>query len=320
MQWIDAAAIDQLFDYPTLCEALARAHRTSPPITSTFHLQHPGSAESFMLRPAWSKHQMLGVKLATTFPDNRDLTPSRPSIQGLYVAFDGATGAPSFMADGATLTAWKTAADSALGLDLLAPPNVETMLMIGAGEMAGHLINAFTALRPSIRNIAIWNRTTSRASELADRLNLERVGVRVVDDLKKEIPKAQIICSATMSDQPLILGARVTPGTHVSLVGSWLPHMREVDDALIATAQIYVDYRPTALASGELHIPIQNRVITPDDVLGDLFDLCRSTTDRPSANRTTIYKNAGGGHLDLYTAQHLAALANRQDPPEKFKR
>jgi len=74
-----------------------------------------------MLRPAWSsEQQMVGVKLAIEFPGNQHRHPAFPSIRGVYATFDGITGPPLFVADGAALTARKTAADSALGLDLLA--------------------------------------------------------------------------------------------------------------------------------------------------------------------------------------------------------
>ncbi len=249
---------------------------------------------------------MVGVKLATEFPGNQHQHPASPSIQGVYVAFDGITGAPIFVADGAALTARKTAADSALGLDLLARQNVRTMLMVGAGDMAGPLIEAFTALRPSLRQVFIWNRTRPRAEKLATDLQIPDVELTVVDDLDAALPAAEVICAATMSDQPLIRGAQVAPGTHVNLVGSWLPHMREADNDVLIRGQLYVDFRPTALASGELQLPLTSGVISFDDISGDLFDLCVSAPPRFTRDQITVFKNAGGAHLDLFTAQLLA--------------
>jgi len=255
MQWIDAPTIDRLLDYPSLCAAFTQLHREPLPVNADLCLEIPGSADRFMLRSAWSEQNMVGVKLASVFPRNEYRHPANPMVQGIYVAFDGNTGKPLFVADGATFTARKTAADSALGLDLLARRDVRTMLMVGAGEMAGPLIEAFTALRPSLRQVYIWNRTSSRAEKLAASLKLPGVEITVVDDLDSAFPKAEVICAATMSEEPLIRGARVAPGTHVNLVGSWQPHMREADNDIFIRGQIYVDFRPTALASGELQLP-----------------------------------------------------------------
>lgn len=306
MQWIDAPTIRRLLDYPSLCAAFAQAHREPLPVIADLCLAHPGSADRFMLRSAWSERQMVGVKLATEFPGNQHRHPASPSIQGVYVAFDGITGAPIFVADGAALTARKTAADSALGLDLLARQDVRTMLMVGAGDMAGPLIEAFTALRPSLRQVFIWNRTRPRAEKLAADLQIPDVELTVVDDLDAALPAAEVICAATMSDQPLIRGAQVAPGTHVNLVGSWLPHMREADNDVLIRGQLYANFRPTALASGELQLPLATGVISVDDIIGDLFDLCGGSPPCFTTDQITVFKNAGGAHLDLFTAQLLA--------------
>lgn len=306
MQWIDAPTINRLLDYPSLCAAFSQAHKEPMPVNADLCLEYPDSADRFMLRPAWSDQQMLGVKLASVFPENQYRHPARPSIQGVYVAFDGVTGSPLFVADGAALTARKTAADSALGLDLLARQDVQTMLMVGAGEMAGPLIEAFTALRPSLRQVVIWNRTRPRAERLAADLQIPGVELIVVDDLDSALPEADVICAATMSEQPLIRGALVAPGTHVNLVGSWQPHMREADNDILIRGQIYVDFRPTALASGELQLPLTLGVISVDHIRGDLFDLCRGAARSFTTDQITVFKNAGGAHLDLFTAQLLA--------------
>lgn len=312
MQWIDAPTIDRLLDYPSLCAAFAQLHREPLPVNADLCLEIPGSADRFMLRSAWCEQNMVGVKLASVFPHNQYRHPANPTVQGIYVAFDGNTGRPLFVADGATFTARKTAADSALGLDLLARRDVRTMLMVGAGEMAGPLIEAFTALRPSLRRVSIWNRTRSRAEKLAASLKLSDVEITVVDDLDAAFPKAEVICAATMSEEPLIRGARVSLGTHVNLVGSWQPHMREADNDIFIRGQIYVDFRPTALASGELQFPLSLGVISVDNIRGDLFDLGRGTPPVFTTDEITVFKNAGGAHLDLFTAQVLATRMNVQ--------
>ncbi|WP_052962739.1 hypothetical protein [Pseudomonas fluorescens] len=87
-------------------------------------------------------------------------------------------------------------------------------LVAGTGDMAGSLIEAFTALRPSLRQVRIWNRSRSRAEKLAADLQIPGVELTVVDDLDAALPAAEVSCAATMSDQPLIRGAQVAPGTH----------------------------------------------------------------------------------------------------------
>ena len=64
---------------------------------------------------------------------------------------------------------------------------------------------------------------------------------------------------------------------------------------------------------GEIAIPIRTGVLTREDIAGDLYDLCSGTRDgRRSADEITLFKNAGGGHLDLMTAQFVCERA----PPQ----
>ena len=69
----------------------------------------------------------------TVFPGNTGLTDPRPSVQAVYLLFDGTNGAPLALIDGTELTYRKTAADSALGSRLLSRPDASTLLMVGAG-------------------------------------------------------------------------------------------------------------------------------------------------------------------------------------------
>ena len=73
-----------------------------------------------------------------------------------------------------------------------------------------------------------------------------------------------------------------------------------------ASTRRWSDFRGTTIGHiGELTIPIANGVITEADVLADLYDLAHGATGRRSKDEITIYKNGGGGHLDLMTARAI---------------
>ena len=110
-----------------------------------------------------------------------------------------------------------------------------------------------------------------------------------------------------MAREPVLHGDWVKPGTHVDLVGAFLPDMREADDALMRKARIFVDSRETTLPHiGELMTPLSEGVITTDDILGDLYELTAEKTGRRDAEEITVFKNGGGAHLDLFTAAALS--------------
>ena len=115
------------------------------------------------------------------------------------------------------------------------------------------------------------------------------------------------MCTATMTTTPLIEGRWLRPGTHLDLVGAYLPDHREVDDDVVAGAELYVDTREVTMAEcGDLAIPLAAGVIAADDVRADLFQLCRGeVTGRSDPTAITLFENGGGGHLDLMAAQLL---------------
>jgi ornithine cyclodeaminase len=305
-----AADVARLGDYVSLVDELERAHRAEPAVVERIVYGPAGRPEKFLALPAWQDGEAIAIKLVTVFPDN----PSRhalPSVQAVVLLFDGSTGEPVALIDGTELTYRKTAADSALGSRFLSRPDSGTLLMVGAGGLARHLIAAHRAVRPSIERVLIWNRTMAKAEQLV----ADGVADAVVDDLAEAAPKADIVCTATMTKEPVICGKWLSPGTHVDCVGAYLPDHREIDDDVVRRADIYVDSRLASLSEGgDLVIPLTAGVITADDVRADLYELSRGAQPgRTDSAAITLFENCGGGHLDLMVARHLWSAYGRDD-------
>jgi ornithine cyclodeaminase len=83
--------------------------------------------------------------------------------------------------------------------------------------------------------------------------------------------------------------------------------MREADDECFRRGSLFVDARETTIHHiGELMIPLASGVINEQDVLADLSDLCQQHhKGRQSDDEITLFKNGGGGHLDLMCARIL---------------
>ena len=187
--------------------------------------------------------------------------------------------------------------------------------MVGAGGLAPQLVRAHLAARPSINSVRIWNRSADRRDALVQVL-ADEIDTAPVDDLAQAVAAADIVSCATMTTLPLIHGAWLQPGTHLDLVGAFTPDMREADDEAIRRARIFVDSRQTTVGEiGELMIPIAHGVITENDVLADHYQLCHGTAGRTASDQITLFKNGGGGHLDLMTARHVFAVCRGNGPP-----
>lgn len=307
MEFVPSDLVHSLLPYDALVEALREAHRGIDVFDDSLILSEPGGENAFISLAAWRPGKAIAVKLVGVFPDNVTRVPPQPSIQGVVVLFDATSGAPVLAADGAAMTERKTAGDSALAADFLARPDAETLLVVGAGALAPHVIDAHCSVRSGIRRVIIWNRTPERAVALAHRLATAERPVLAAVDLDEAVAAADIISCVTMSERPLIRGALLRPGTHVDLIGAYTPAMRESDDDTIRRGRIFIDNPSGRDRPGDLAGPITGGIIAPDSIR-TLWELCRGEVPgRRSADEITVFKNIGGAHLDLFTIVQLRA-------------
>jgi ornithine cyclodeaminase len=302
---VSAEEIDRVLTHPALIDALAEASRSDVTVPVRHHhtIPQPGSDATLLLMPAWttSGERFLGCKAVTVFPGNA--VRGAPSVRGVYLLMSGETGEPLAAMDGRALTAWRTACASALAARYLAREDASHLLMVGAGALAPHLIRAHRAVRP-ITRVTLWNRTRGRAVQTAFALAASGIEIDVTDDLEAAVREADIVSCATLSTTPLIRGAWLKKGTHVDLVGGFTPKMREADDATIKRARVHVDTRAGAMKeAGDIVQPLRRRVITANDIQGDLFELCRGKKKgRRRDSEITLFKSVGTALEDLAAA------------------
>ena len=307
MNIIDATQMQAVTSYPDLVEWLRESHLGTIDAMEDLLMTQPaaaGGADTLLIRAAWQRGKQIGVKLITVFPANAG--GELPSIQAVYMLFDGENGKPLASLDGTELTYWKTAADSALGTRFLAREDARVLCMIGAGAQAPHLIRAHCSVRPSIERVTIWNRTHAKAEALAAASPVEGVAFDASTDIESACRGADIISTATAAEAPLVLGDWLRPGQHLDLVGGYKPEMREADTEAFERARVFVDARETTVGiCGDLLEPVKEGRFSADRIEGDLFDLCRNGLPSPrAAGDITLFKNGGGGHLDLMTASY----------------
>ena len=309
MRYIDGETLQEVLDFPSLADALARWHQVAPPQVGRSLLQRDGAGETpdcFLNLPAWYPGAAMGVKVITVLPANPGKAHGLPAIQALYPIFDGETGSPKAVIDGTALTYWKTAGDSALATRFLAREDAASLLVVGSGALAPYLARAHCAMRPSIGEVMVWNRTGAKAQAMADELSSAGVEARAVDDLESACRRADIVSCATSATSPLIKGDWLKPGCHLDLVGSFTPEMREADDeAIRRAAGVFIDFAEFASEPGDTCIPLESGLLSADDLV-DFYALCQGKhKGRSGADEITVFKNVGGAHLDLMTALHI---------------
>jgi ornithine cyclodeaminase len=288
-------------------EELRQGHLLPKPQLGDLILGPAGA--SILNRAAFIEGLGYAVKAETVFAENA--ARGRPSVQGSVLLFDAETGSVRAIIESKLVTEYKTAGDSVLGAKLLARPDSRHLVIVGAGSVARSLVRAYSTVFPSLDRISIWARRPEQAEALVSALGQVGIDVAVAFDLKTAVQGADIVSSATMAREPILLGNWVQPGTHIDLIGGFTSDMREADDELIAKAQVFVDCRETTIdVVGDLTQPIAAGVVTRDHVIGDLYDLAASLASlRASEASITVFKNGGGAHLDLMIAAYIARVA-----------
>jgi len=312
MRFFDGAAVDRALGYPGLVDILQAAFEQGAiaPVRHHHAVALDGRPEAtLLLMPAWEASapgaatagRYLGVKVITVFSDNAQR--GKPAVLGSYLLVSAETGETLAVMDAARLTAWRTAAASALASRYLSRPDASRLLMVGAGTLAPQLIGAHASVR-SISEVMLWNRSPERARGLIAQLADQGRNVRLAPDLEAAVRWADIVSVATTSADPLIHGDWLKPGTHVDGVGAYRPNMRETDDGVVRRARIFVDTRAGAFAeAGDILQPLNAGAISRDAILGDLFDLARgSVAGRKTAEEITFFKSVGAAIEDLAAA------------------
>ncbi len=306
MDVLNHSQVCRLLDFPSLIDRLQDAFRSE--VEVPLRHQHrvpaagPDGGNTLLLMPAWQKGGLLGVKIVTVAPANP--AQGLPLINGSYLLMEAETGKPLALLDGPALTVRRTAAASALASRYLSRPDSRKLVMVGAGALAPQLIGAHASIRP-IERVCIWNRHPSRAEHLAEGLRSTGPRFEVVEDLERAVRGADIVSCATPSRAPLVMGEWLRAGTHLDLVGSFTPDMREVDQAAVLRSAVFVDTRQGALGeAGELIEALESGRLQESDVQGDLAQLCRGeVAGRTSSDQITLFKSVGTALEDLAAAQ-----------------
>ena len=268
-------------------------------------IQLPDGAGSLYTMPAFTAHpHALAVKLITVFHGNH--ARSLPSHQGIVVVFDPLTGAPALLLDAARLTAIRTAAVSAVATRALARPNAAVLAVLGTGVQARSHIDAVPLVR-DIREVRVWGRTSERAEQLAREYASAAFQVVVCDDPEDAVRGADVICTTTASHEPVLRGAWLERGAHITAVGSSTKDARELDNSAVAKARVHVDSIDAALTeAGDLLIPMREGDTNPNSWTPIGAVLNGSRIGRETRSDITLFKSVGLAIEDAAAAAHIA--------------
>jgi alanine dehydrogenase len=251
----------------------------------------------------------LAAKLVALFPQNA--ARGIPTHRAIVAVFDPATGTPEAVMDGEVITAMRTAAGSALSARLLAREDAAVLTVLGTGVQARAHAEAVRRVRP-IREVRIAGRDPEKAAALA-----EDLGAVAVRSSEEAVAGADIVCACTHSPEPVVLGAWLSPGMHVTSVGV-NPAGRELDAEAVARALVVVESRTAAVeafpvGSNDIAWPIRDGVFGADHIHAEIGELVAGTRPgRTDPGQITLYKSVGVAAQDAAAAALVLQVARER--------
>ncbi len=312
MQIIDAATTRRHLGFSTLIEALRHAFVSGceVPVRGMHPIGEGPDAGTLLLMPAWRPSGRLGVKTVAVFQG--DSARGLPGLHSTYLLFDATTGVPLALLDGDQITARRTAAASVLAASYLARADAQRLLIVGTGRVASLLPEAMRVVR-TIASVEVWNHRPAAAEKLAAALREEGLAARATSDLAQAVRHADIVSCATLAATALVRGEWLQPGTHLDLIGSFTPQMREADAECFARSRVFIDTTEALGKSGDVLQAVAAGTFTAAQLQGTLADLCRGVcAGRASSGEVTLFKSVGTALEDLAAAEMVFDAVQRE--------
>lgn len=272
---------------------------------------------AFLFMPSYVEDlECSAIKIVNVFPKN--IEKGIPTTPAQVLLIDGKTGVVISVLDGTYVTQLRTGAASGAAFDVLANPTAKKGALIGTGGQAATQLEVMLAVR-DLEEVKVYDINLQRTEEFVEKMNeeLASYGTRIIAAKSSDeaIEDADMIVTVTPSSKPVFDGNKVKAGATVSCVGSYQPHMQEMDSVILQRAgKIYFDSEEAVLSeAGDILIPLADGLITKEDFTGDLGDvLLGKVVGRETEEEIIVFKTVGIGTQDLVTAKHIYDKAVEQ--------
>jgi thiomorpholine-carboxylate dehydrogenase len=288
---LDDATVRRLLRLEDLLPALRQAFidlsagRVVQPLRLVMEL--PSEHSLLFLKPALTA-EVLAVKLITQVPANA--SRGLPTMLATLVLLDPSTGRMLAWMDATWLTALRTAAVSAVGVDAMTSPAPKVVAMLGSGALARSHALALRAVRP-VSEIRVWSRNPENVRRCA-----EEIEGLAFSSPEKAVLGADIVCTVTNAAEPVLKGEWLKPGAFVAAVGAVRPTWRELDDAVMRNVLVADSREAADKESGDV-------ILSGARVYAEIGEILAGTKPRPAPGTTLIFKALGQAVCDAVAAR-----------------
>ena len=301
-------AIDSMGTMRNLFAGLHAGEVAQPPQTLTLLPEREAGGDFITYLAALASPPVFGAKLSPYLPIG-----SGGKVTAWTLLMSSETGEPLMLCDALTLTTERTAATTALAVDLLAPPDVKSLAVIGVGAIGrAHLRHVLPVREWS--EVRVWSPNVASRADAVQRVE---PSAEIAHSLDAAIADADVILLCTSSAAPVVDMAAIPDCRLVTSISTNAPRAHEIPPEQLASLDVYCDARGNApLAAGEMLIA-QEQGWTADSIRGDLAELV--TGNAPAPTRTAFFRSIGLGCEDIALAATLHEHLSHSSESERSR-
>ncbi|CAM4224077.1 ornithine cyclodeaminase [Bacillus manliponensis] len=283
-------------------------NKVTTPVRLNVHHSKEGANSLYM--PSYVEPiEFASTKIVSIFPENTQ--QGKKSLQSLIVLSETNSGDHVATIEASYLTTLRTGAMSGIATKHFARQDANTCAIIGCGAQALGQIQAVMEVC-NLTRILLINRTSAKAYELKNQLHElypNWLGsIEIIPSADEAAKQSDIIICSTTSTTPVFDGKLLKQGTHINAIGSYQPHMQELDvTTLQRSDKVIVDTLEGAQhEAGDFLVAINEKQWDFSNVYCELGDVITGVKEgRTDAEEITLFKSVGVAFLDTVVASAI---------------
>lgn len=230
------------------------------------------------------------------------------NVVAMGLLADTRTGYPLMISEMTLLTAFRTAATSALAAKYLAKKDVKHIGIIGTGAQSEFQVLAQHALF-NIESVRYFDIDPHAMKKFAYNLKDQSFTLIPCDHAQAVLDNVDIITTATAAKAQthILENAWIKEGLHINGIGGDCPGKTELDKAILLRTKTVVEFLPQSKLEGEIQQ-------VDRDIHAELWEIvCCKKSGRTSDADITLFDSVGFAIEDFATLKFIYALSQKHN-------
>jgi alanine dehydrogenase len=279
-----------------------------------------GSAQNQPRRRVFPPGGVLNVMFASLpsagFTGLKSYTVAAGGARFLVILYD-LDGLPQALIEANRMGAYRTGAATGVAVKALAPPDPESVAIIGTGYQA--LTQAMAvSLAMQVKDMRVFGRDAGRRETFAEKVRTTTgAPARAVASAREAVEDADVVVTITTAAEPVLEAAWVRRGALVCACGSNMPTRSEIPPELVESAGVVVADQVEAaqLESGDL----LKAGVDWSRVIGLGAVLAGKSRGRAWASDTVLFESHGLALWDVAAGATVLSAARERGAGQRIE-